>query len=68
MMRYWLPDRNPEEEETIKTDAKDAFEQALNEELYDEVVGDEMVVGNRHGLELAGFSTRAAALEDEVAS
>jgi hypothetical protein len=52
----------------MKADAKDAFEQALDEELYVEVVRGKMVVGNRRGLNLAGLSTRVRALEDVVAS
>jgi hypothetical protein len=48
----------------MKADAKDAFEQALDEELYVEVVRGKMVVGNRRGLNLAGLSTRVRALED----
>ncbi|KAL7275212.1 hypothetical protein RUND412_001861 [Rhizina undulata] len=54
------------EEETMKADTKDAFEQAL-EELHVGVVRGEMVVGNRRGLNLAGLSTRVRILEDEVA-
>ncbi|KAF8249396.1 hypothetical protein K440DRAFT_622050 [Wilcoxina mikolae CBS 423.85] len=55
------------EEDTMKADAKDAFEQALYEdELHVEVgVTGEMVVGNRRGLNLA---TRLCALEYKVAS
>ena len=54
-------------DEAMKEDAKDALEQALEEELHVENVR-EMFVGNRRGLSLAGLPARVRALEDENVS
>jgi len=56
------------DDEGMKEDAKDALAQALKEELQVEDVRGKLFVGNRRGLNLAGFPARVLALEEEVTS
>ncbi|RPB02832.1 hypothetical protein L873DRAFT_1732661 [Choiromyces venosus 120613-1] len=54
-------------EKLMKQDAKDALEQALEEDdLYVEEVKGEHFVGNRHGLTLAGLPKRILELEQQA--